>query len=54
MLLSAINTDSQGNAITALTNPDLIRELKEFLAEVYFRPIEDSDENYCEPLKSHH
>lgn len=46
MILTVTRTDREGNPIDALSNPDTVKELEDFLAEVYYQPPNDNDENY--------
>lgn len=43
MLLTVIGTDREGNPINTLSNPETIKELEDFLAEVYYQSNESYD-----------
>ena len=45
MILTVIGTDREGNPIDTLTNPDTIKELTDFLTEVYQPQNEKSANN---------
>lgn len=44
-MLTVIGTDREGNPIDTLTNPDTIKELIDFLTEVYYQPKPDDSAN---------
>lgn len=41
-------TDNNGNPIDALTNPDTIKELEDYLTEMNHRPVQKTDVNEME------
>lgn len=45
MILTVIATDPEGNSIETLSNPDTIKELEDFLTEVYYQSDEFNDGN---------